>query len=197
MTTTLTRAADGRARAAVAAALTAVVIAAVMAALMGVLTGCSTRTALGDPGDTAATVTTGTSSDSSRAPSVTPWVRVMLTMDDHGVSATFTDTLAARQLAQMLPLTVELSDAWGQAKAGRLPHPVSVEGVPRTMKPIAGGIYYWPDTATLAVYYDDLGQSVPPPGLVQLGVLDTDVDQIADVGRHTTVRLNWVTQAPS
>jgi hypothetical protein len=164
---------------------------AATAALMGALTGCSSGTDLGDPGDTRA------AGASSRASSVTPWVRVMLKVNDHVVPATLTDTLAGRQLAQMLPLTVELSDAWGQAKSGRLPHPVSVEGAPRTMKPIAGGIYYWPDTAALAVYYDDLGQSVPPPGLVQLGVLDTDVDQIADVGRHATVLVNWVTKTPS
>ena len=150
---------------------------------MGALTGCSSGAAHGASDDTSATVTSGASSADS---SVTPWVRVMLKVDKHVVPATLTDTPAARQLAQMLPLTLELSDAWGQAKSGRLPHPVSVEGVPRTMKPIAGGIYYWPDTAALAFYYDDLGQSVPPPGLVQLGELDTDADHIADALKAVT-----------
>ena len=46
----------------------------------------------------------------------------------------------------------------------------------------------WPDTAALAVYYDDLGQSVPPPGLVQLGTVETGLDEIADSGGLVTVR---------
>ena len=55
----------------------------------------------------------------------------------------------------------------------------------------AGGIYYWPDTATLAVYYDDLGQSVPPPGLIRLGTVDTGVvDEIAEAGGLFTVRID-------
>jgi hypothetical protein len=93
----------------------------------------------------------------------------------------------------MLPLSLELSETWGQAKSGRLPHPVSVEAAPRTLRPAPGGIYYWPDTATLAVYYDDLGQTVPPPGLVLLGLLDTGVDEIADLGK-ATVRIDQSTQ---
>lgn len=89
----------------------------------------------------------------------------------------------------MLPVTLELSDAWGQAKRGRLPHPVPVEGAMRILRPRPGGIYYWPGTAALAVYYDDLGQSVPAPGLIRLGVVETGLDEIAAAGRHVTVRI--------
>jgi hypothetical protein len=43
----------------------------------------------------------------------------------------------------------------------------------------------------LAVYYDDLGQSVPPPGLIRLGTVDTGVvDQIAEAGGLFTVRID-------
>ena len=93
----------------------------------------------------------------------------------------------------MLPLRVTLSDAWRQAKSGRLPHPVGVESTARTLRPVAGGIYYWPDTAALAVYYDDdLGQSVPPPGLIRLGTVDTGLDEIAAAGRQVTVYVDRV-----
>ena len=66
----------------------------------------------------------------------------------------------------MLPMSLKLNDAWGQAKVGRLPHPIQVECAHRVLRPTRGGIYYWSDSATLAVYYDDLGQTVPPPGLI-------------------------------
>jgi hypothetical protein len=85
----------------------------------------------------------------------------------------------------MLPATLELSDVWGQAKTGRLPHPLPTEDAARVLTPSVVGVYYWPGTQTLAVYYDDLGQSVPPPGLVSLGAVITGLDAIADAGRVT------------
>jgi hypothetical protein len=101
------------------------------------------------------------------------------------LSATLTDSAASRELAEMLPATLELDDAWGQAKTVRLPHPLPTEGAARVMRPVVGGVYYWPGTQTLAVYYDDLGHRVPPPGLVPLGVVDTGVDAIVDAGQVT------------
>ena len=46
------------------------------------------------------------------------------------------------------------------------------------------------DTAALAVYYDEIGQSVPPPGLIQLGVVDAGVAEIADAGRLFALRID-------
>jgi hypothetical protein len=173
MTATFT----GRVHRAIGAALAAVLVA--------VLTGCATSEGTRD-GDTAAS--SATLGRSSR--------HVVLRFGDQAVGATLADTPAAREFAEMLPLSLELSETWGQAKSGRLPRPVSVEGAPRSSRPAPGGIYYWPDTATLAVYYDDLGQTVPPPGLVLLGVLDTGVDEIADLGK-VTVRIDQSTQTGS
>jgi hypothetical protein len=107
---------------------------------------------------------------------------VVLRFDDQLATATLSDTRAAREFAAMLPLTVELTDRMGQAKTGRLRRPIPAEGAVRTLKPTPGGIYYWSDTAALAVYHDDLGQSVPPPGLIHLGGVDTGLDDLADAG---------------
>nr|WP_255512953.1 cyclophilin-like fold protein [Kribbella sp. VKM Ac-2527] len=121
----------------------------------------------------------------------------MLLFDDRAVPATLDDMPATRELAARLPLTMDFRDTWGQAKSARLPGPVPVIGVARTLEPTPGGIYYWPDTATLAVYYDDLGQSVPPPGLVRLGTLDGDPAEIADVGHQVAVRIDWAVKSRS
>lgn len=160
-------------------------VTAMAAALAAVITGCASAT--GPYGNTA---TVAAPSAASITASFTPGVRVVLQLDSRVAAATLADTPASKELAARLPLTVEMSDTWGQAKAGRLPHPVPVDAAARTLKPTPGGIYYWPDTATLAVYYDDLGQSVPPPGLIHLGEVDTGVDEIADSGRHLTVRID-------
>jgi hypothetical protein len=46
----------------------------------------------------------------------------------------------------------------------------------------------------IAVYYDELGQAVPDPGLVRLGVVDAGLDSLADAGRQFTA---WIDQAPA
>jgi hypothetical protein len=153
---------------------------AALAALVGVLTACPMGSGTSDP----AAVTTPPS-----APTPASTGQVVFRFGDHAVDATLVDSPAARELTAMLPLTMELNETWGQAKSGRLPRPLSAEGAARTLQPVPGAIYYWSGTATLAVYYDDLDQAVPPPGLVQLGVLDTGVNEIADMGRQVTVRI--------
>lgn len=118
-----------------------------------------------------------------------PWIRVDLHVDDRVVPVTLTDTPAARSLATMLPLRLDLRDTWGQAKAGRLPQPLSPDGTERITRPVPGGVYYSADASMLAVFYDDLGQSVPAPGLIRLGSIDAGLDRIATIGRHGTVRI--------
>jgi hypothetical protein len=51
-----------------------------------------------------------------------------------------------------------------------------------SVRPRHRGVYYWPDGGYFAVFYDDLGQQVPPPGLVRLGVVDGGLDAIASAG---------------
>jgi hypothetical protein len=142
--------------------------------------------------DTAAVVPA--SSSSSITVSDVPGPSVVLRFDDHTVTATLADTPASRDFAANLPVSLVLRDAWGQAKTGRLPHPVQVEGTARVTKPMTGGIYYWPDTGTLALYYDDLGQSVPPPGLIRLGAVDTGMDEITDASGLFTIRIDHAGQ---
>jgi hypothetical protein len=159
---------------------------ALAAAVVAVVTGCST-------GSGARSVGAGRASSSpSVAVSLTSGPPVVLRFGDHAVAATLADSAAATELAAMLPLRLRLSDAWRQAKSGRLPHPIRVQGTEPTLRPVPGGIYYWPDTTVIAVYYDDLGQSVPPPGLIRLGAVDTGLDEIAGAGRQVTVHIDRV-----
>ncbi|MEQ4715848.1 cyclophilin-like fold protein [Nonomuraea sp. B19D2] len=114
---------------------------------------------------------------------------VVLRLDDHAVAATLTDTPPSRQLAAMLPLTVQLRDVWGQAKAGRLPQPLTVGAGTPIHDPTPGDIYFWPPSGVIAIYYDDLGQAVPDPGLVRLGVVEAGLDKLANADKHATVRI--------
>jgi hypothetical protein len=106
--------------------------------------------------------------------------RIVLRFDQEVVAATLADTTAGREFAELLPLTLDLSDPMGQAKSGRLPTPIDAAGATTVLDPDRAGIYYVPDRAMIAIYYDDLGQTVPPPGIVPLGSLDADVNAGTD-----------------
>jgi hypothetical protein len=130
-------------------------------------------------------------------PSVTPGPRVVLRFGDQAVDATLTDTPASRQFAAMLPLTVQLKDVWQQAKSGRLPQTLTANGGTPVHDPTPGDIYFWPQTEVIVVYYADLGQAVPDPGLIRLGVIDNGLDTLTNAGRRVTIRIDLATTTSS
>jgi hypothetical protein len=113
--------------------------------------------------------------------------RIVLRFDHQVVPATLVDTAAGREFSTRLPLTLKLRDPWGQAKSGPLPHRIETTGAVPATDPEVGGIYYAPDSQTLAIFYDDLGQTVPPPGLIRLGVVDSDLTTLAAAGNRIQV----------
>ncbi|MFI9842058.1 cyclophilin-like fold protein [Nonomuraea sp. NPDC051941] len=120
---------------------------------------------------------------------VTSGMAMVLRFGDQAVTATLTDTPPSRQFAAMLPLTLQLTDAWGQAKAGRLPRALTAQGGTPVHDPTPGEVYFWPSNGVIAVYYDDLGQMVPDPGLVRLGIIEAGLDRLAAAGKQVTVRI--------
>jgi hypothetical protein len=155
-------------------------VALVTVALAVVLAGCSTSSAGGGvvgPGSFSAT------------PAGAGGVSVVMRFGDRAITATLGDTPEAQQFAAMLPATVELTDVWGQAKSGRLPQTITVEGGRPIHDPVPGDIYFWPQTAVIAIYYDDLGQAVPDPGLVRLGTVVSGLAALGDAGKQFTVRI--------
>jgi hypothetical protein len=117
-------------------------------------------------------------------------VRVVLHLSTGIATATLDDTTAAREFAAMLPLQLKLHDPIGQAKSGPLPQPLDATGLEPVFDPAVGEIYYSAPSSTFAIFYDDLGQSIPDPGLVRLGVLDSGLDAIDSAGNRFTVQID-------
>ena len=92
-------------------------------------------------------------------------MRILVRFGDRAVDGTLNDTAAARQFAAKLPLEVELRDPMGQAKSGLLSGGLDVVGADRTTDPAVGEIGYWEPSNTLAIFYDDLGQSLAGAGV--------------------------------
>lgn len=145
------------------------VVALVIVALAAVSAGCSAPAESSGTGSTAP----------AAPPEASATVPVVLRFGDHVTTAALADTPESQQLAAMLPATVQLKDVWGQAKSGPLPHELTVGGSTPVHDPVPGGIYFWPSTEVIAIYYTDLGQTVPSPGLVRLGAIDTGLDSLA------------------
>jgi hypothetical protein len=127
------------------------------------------------------------------APPAGAWVdgqgaRLVVRFEDQLVRVRLDASPAAQQLVTALPLDVTLTDPMGQAKSGRLPQPLHVEGAERVDDPETGGLYYSPH-GMVAFFYDDFSQTVPDPGLVRLGALDSGLGALADAGNRVTVRL--------
>jgi hypothetical protein len=143
------------------------------------MAGCAIGSPTASPG-TDSSVSTGAATGAA-APS---GQRIVLRFDQAVVAATLVDTTVGREFADLLPLTLDLRDPMGQAKSGRLPAPIDTAGAATVTDPDTAGIYYVPDRAMVAIYYDDIGHTVPPPGLVAVGSLDarTDTDAGADPG---------------
>jgi hypothetical protein len=122
---------------------------------------------------------------------------IVVRFGDTVVPVTLADTTAGREFAAQLPLTLDLRDPMGQAKSGRLPAPIDSTGEGTTPDPDAGGIYYVPSSQILAVFYDDLNQTVPAPGLIRLGAVDGDLAPVADAGNRVRVRVDLADSASS
>ena len=84
----------------------------------------------------------------------------------------------------------------GQAKSGPLPRSLDVSGVEPVFNPALGEIYYWAPSHSLAIFYEDFGHSIPDPGLVPLGAVDSGIERIAGAGNRFTVRIERAHQVP-
>ncbi|MHA4816101.1 cyclophilin-like fold protein [Streptomyces aculeolatus] len=109
-------------------------------------------------------------------------MRIVLTLDGHRAAATLNDSTAARDLATLLPLTVDLEDFHGTERIGYPARKLDTTGAPDASHPKAGDLAYYTPRGNLALFYRDGDRS---PSLVILGSLDNpkDTDHLAAAER--------------
>jgi hypothetical protein len=95
------------------------------------------------------------------------------------VTATLTDSEAARDFVSLLPLTLVLEDHAKTEKISYLPRKLSTTGAPAGSDPSVGDIAYYAPWGNLAIYYKDFGYS---NGLVILGKIDGDMEAFSAPG---------------
>jgi hypothetical protein len=159
------------------------------AVLVALLAGCATSSV--GSGTSGAVTATGTAHPAS-APASTERdgvIRITMRVGDDIAGATLADTPAARDFAAMLPVTIVMQDRYGQAKAGQLPGNLAAEDTARVSDYAVGDLGYWSPSGDLAIFYADDGQTLPPPGLVRLGTVDTGLVAIAAAGNNSKLTI--------
>ncbi|MEU9154243.1 cyclophilin-like fold protein [Streptomyces sp. NPDC048417] len=75
-------------------------------------------------------------------------VRIQLTLDGHPVQATLNDSLAARDFAALLPLSLDLENFPRTERVADLPRELDISGAPDAPTPQAGDLaHYTPGAA--------------------------------------------------
>lgn len=103
--------------------------------------------------------------------------RILISSAWGTVTAELADNAAARALARMLPVTIEMRDHLRQEKTGNLP--AALPEVARQREFSVGTLGLWgPDH--FVIYYRD--GRVPQPGIVILGTMTGDVSMFDRAG---------------
>jgi hypothetical protein len=109
-------------------------------------------------------------------------MRIRFRIGDAEATATLRDNETARDFVSLLPLTVDMRDLFGREKPGPLPRALA-EGVEHQFTYQVGDVGYWPPAHDVALFYADDGQrTIPSPGIVVLGTVDSGLNEIASAG---------------
>ncbi|MDQ0401513.1 cyclophilin-like fold protein [Streptomyces sp. NPDC000349] len=135
----------------------------------------STSSASGQP-------QTSVSASASGSDRRTP-MDIRVTIDGRPVDATLNDSPAARDLASLLPLTLDLEDFHGTERIADPPRKLTTEGAPEPAAAKVGDIAYFAPWGNLAIFYKN-GPSASQDLLI-LGHIDAGADQLSGAGRIT------------
>jgi hypothetical protein len=115
-------------------------------------------------------------------------VPITLTVGDIELPGALEDSPAARDFAELLPLTVQLSDFHSSEKISDLPRRLKVDEAPSGFDPRVGDIAYYAPWGNLALYYRDAPYA---EGLVRLGSLEADaIGELSRLRANATVVLS-------
>ena len=102
-------------------------------------------------------------------------MKIRLRVKDKTITATLIDSKTTREFISLLPLTLTMNDLFHREKFAHLPKAISTEGK-RAHTYEVGEIAYWSPGPDVAIYYRHDGKSIPPPGIIPIGKIDTGAE---------------------
>lgn len=119
-------------------------------------------------------------------------VQIRMTVGEDSATATLADNATARDFASLLPVTLNMSDLFGLEKLGKLPRALN-QGGKAVFTYEVGQLGYWSPGEDLAIVYAVKGsRSIPSPGLVPIGTVDSGLEMIAEAGDAFQLRIEQV-----
>jgi hypothetical protein len=116
--------------------------------------------------------------------------RIRIRMGGQSVTATLNDSEAARDFLAMLPLSIRMRDHLRREKTGPVPRPLS-ERTGGSPSYEAGDLGYWRPGGNFVIFYRHDGLTIPSPGIVLLGKVESSV-AIFDVPGTVTVTVERI-----
>lgn len=117
-------------------------------------------------------------------------MKIRITFNGKAITATLIDSETTRDFISLLPLTLTMNDLFGREKFGHLPRAIS-DGGQRTRTYEVGDVVYWSPGPDVAMSYRHHGQSIPAPGLIVLGKIDSGVE-VLNVPGSVTVTIELI-----
>ncbi len=102
-------------------------------------------------------------------------MKLRLKVKDKEITVTLIESETTREFVSLLPLTLTMDDLFGREKFGHLPRAIS-QGGKRTQTYEVGDLIYWSPGPDVAIFYRHDGQSIPPPGIIVLGKIESGMD---------------------
>src|SRR5207249_10448095 len=93
------------------------------------------------------------------------------------LTATLIDSPTSRDFVSLLPLTLTMNDLFGREKFGHLPRAIA-EGGTRSRNYEVGDVIYWSPGPDVAIFYRHDGRSIPAPGIIVVGKVDSGVEAL-------------------
>jgi hypothetical protein len=108
-------------------------------------------------------------------------MKIRLTVEDTALTATLIDSETTRDFVSLLPLTMTMNDLFRREKFAHLPRAIS-EGGKRAKTYEIGDVVYWSPGPDVAVFYRHDGQSIPSPGIIVIGKIESGVEALDVAG---------------
>jgi hypothetical protein len=109
-------------------------------------------------------------------------MRIRVAIGDAAATGTLRGNQTARDFVSLLPLTLSMNDLFGREKYGHLPRALSASGGHQFTYAV-GDVAYWPPAHDVAIFYADDGRrTIPRPGIVVIGEIESGLDAIASAG---------------
>jgi hypothetical protein len=104
-------------------------------------------------------------------------MKIRLKVNGKSLEVTLRQGETTRDFVSFLPLTLTMHDLFGREKFGHLPRAISDSGE-RTHSYQVGEIAYWSPGPDIAVFYRHDGQTIPAPGLIIIGKVESGVETL-------------------